>query len=219
MKLPMSVDYREPLVPAETVFDLWMRDELADYVHIPDGWRVEVVEGKVVASPSAAPIHNGIVTVIGDAVALAQHLRSDFPWTKEAGSGLGLGASARGCVPDLMILSADVLKAVHESRTKRFSADEIELVVEITSPGNAEADRRPLEPQHVPSKWNSYAASGIPYYLLVDADPKVARTTLYSIPDEGAAAYLHDESWAFGQTVHLPDPFDLQIDTTSWFTW
>jgi hypothetical protein len=54
---------------------------------------------------------------------------------------------------------------------------------------------------------------------LVDRDPKVAQSTLYSIPSQSAAAYLHEESWGFGETIRLPDPFGVEIATTDWRPW
>lgn len=91
------------------------------------------------------------------------------------------------------------------------------MVVEITSERDAAGDRKPSG--EVMTKWSGYARMEIPYYLLVDRDPKVARTILYSIPDRSAGAYLNEESWAFGETVHLPAPFDLAIRTGSWRPW
>ena len=38
-------------------------------------------------------------------------------------------------------------------------------------------------------------------------------------PDRATGAYIHQESWEFGDTIRLPDPFDLEIDTTHWVTW
>ena len=97
--------------------------------------------------------------------------------------------------------------------------DAIELVAEITSPSTAKTDREPERPPKRENKWQWYARAEVPCYLIVDADPKVMRTTLYSIPDQGSAAYLHKESWAFGETITLPDPFSIEIPTTSWRPW
>jgi hypothetical protein len=69
------------------------------------------------------------------------------------------------------------------------------------------------------TKWSGYAKAEIPYYLLVDRSPKAGRTILYSIPDEGTGAYLHEESWAFGQAIRLPEPFGIEIATDQWQTW
>jgi hypothetical protein len=58
----------------------------------------------------------------------------------------------------------------------------------------------------------------IPYYLLVDRDPKAPLVSLYSVPDHGTGAYLHKDTWKFGETVVL-EHFGVQIDTTGWKPW
>jgi hypothetical protein len=97
--------------------------------------------------------------------------------------------------------------------------DQVELVVEVTSYSNAANDQQPTGRGQGTNKWNGYAGAEIPYYLLVDRSPKVSRSILYSIPDQKLGAYLHQESWAFGETIHLPDPFDLELGTTEWKPW
>jgi hypothetical protein len=97
--------------------------------------------------------------------------------------------------------------------------DQIELVVEVTSPSNADNDRRPQRERAKTTKWSGYARAEIPYYLLIDRDPRVARITLYSIPDQGTGAYLHQEVWEFGHQVRLPEPFGIEIATEAWSRW
>jgi hypothetical protein len=52
--------------------------------------------------------------------------------------------------------------------------------------------------------------------LLVDRDPKCARATLYSIPDQGTKAYLHEATWEFGAPIRLPEPFGIEFTTDVW---
>lgn len=60
---------------------------------------------------------------------------------------------------------------------------------------------------------------GIPYYLLIDQDPRAAQSTLFANPDQSAGEYKHQTSWEFGQTIRLPHPLDLEIRTTDWEPW
>ncbi|MBW8486254.1 Uma2 family endonuclease [Actinomadura parmotrematis] len=208
------------LVPTDAaqVYDLWVDDALDGLFPFPEGSRVEVVEGEVVVSPAPSPAHNGIVMDVSREFHRAEILRPGFPWDVDINSGLTMTGSLKGFVPDLAVLDRDTLRRVRDGRVKKIVAEEVELVVEVTSPRNADTDRRPGA--RLPgNKWSCYAAVGIPYYLLVDRDPQAARSVLYSIPDEGTAAYLHEEEWPFGETVHLPDPFALDIDTTAWLPW
>lgn len=116
------------------------------------------------------------------------------------------------------MLDGEILDAARESEARQPSPDEVELVVEITSPSHPGYDREPT-PQRPVTKWSGYARVEIPYYLLIDRDPKAARITLYSVPDQGSGAYLHQDTWDFGETVRLPDPFDFEISTAKWRPW
>ncbi|NDU72584.1 hypothetical protein GWI34_08080 [Actinomadura sp. DSM 109109] len=89
----------------------------------------------------------------------------------------------------------------------------------MTSPSTAPEDRRPGRRRFVPTKWNGYARVGIPFYLLVDRDPKEARTTLSSSPDTASGEYRESVSWEFGEAIKLPDPFGIEITTDEWEPW
>ncbi|WP_169813978.1 Uma2 family endonuclease [Actinomadura kijaniata] len=214
----VTLHYRDPEAFPDTLFNLWANDRLDDFFPVPEGSKVEVVEGEIIVSPAAPPEHNGFVADIIDSLGDARRDQPDFPWGYDVGSGLVLVGTEKGFVPDLTVLDRQAALSVRRTRAKKLVSDEAEMVVEITSPGNADTDRRPRTRRN-DNKWNSYAASGIPYYLLVDRDPKVARVFLYSIPDEATAAYLHEDSWAFGETIRLPEPLDFEIDTELWEPW
>ena len=93
------------------------------------------------------------------------------------------------------------------------------MVLEVTSRSNAADDRQPALRRSTGTKWNGYAQVGLPYYLLVDRAPRSAQTVLYSDPDPASGAYLHFESWKFGETVRLPEPFGFEIVTDAWRPW
>jgi Uma2 family endonuclease len=204
----------------DTPYALWARGELDDHLHLPDRlFRVEVIGGEIVVSPAPALEHGGIVQDIADSVAEARFGRPGFPWKCIQGTGMDLVGIRDGYVPDLMILEAETLREARQAGVRYLVPDQVELVIELTSPSNANDDRKPAALRPEPTKWNGYARAEIPYYLLVDRDPKAARTTLFSIPDQGTGAYLHEDSWAFGETVVLPDPIGLEIPTVEWTSW
>ncbi|MFF4425875.1 hypothetical protein ACFY04_34745 [Streptomyces sp. NPDC001549] len=63
------------------------------------------------------------------------------------------------------------------------------------------------------AKAAGYAQAGIPLYLLIDAHaPGGATITLYGEP--GNAVYRVLQAGKFGETFHLPAPFDLKPDTS-----
>jgi hypothetical protein len=59
----------------------------------------------------------------------------------------------------------------------------------------------------------------LPYYLLIDRAPLSAQAVLYSDPDPSSGAYLHFESWKFGEAIRLPEPFGIEIGTDRWASW
>jgi Uma2 family endonuclease len=202
-----------------TPHGLFVRGELHDFLHLPcDGTRVEIIGGEVVVSPAPAFGHGGIVQDISDLVAMARVGKQAFPWRCIQVTGLNLVGVEDGYIPDLMFLDAEAFEAARRANVICLVPDEVELAVEVTSPRNAFRDRAPSGDDKV-SKWCGYAKAEIPYYLLIDRDPQVARAVLYSIPDAGAGAYLHQESWAFGEAIRLPEQFGIDIPTADWLTW
>jgi hypothetical protein len=202
-----------------TPHGLFVRGELHDFLHLPnDGTRVEIIGGEVVMSPAPAFGHGKIIQEISDLVAMARVGRPGFPWRCIQVTGLNLIGVEDGYIPDLMFLDVETFDAAGRANVVCLVPDEIELAVEVTSRGNAFRDRAPSGDDKV-SKWCGYAKAEIPYYLLIDRDPQVARAVLYSIPDAGTGAYLHQESWALGEVIRLPEQFGIEIPTADWLTW
>jgi Uma2 family endonuclease len=103
-------------------------------------------------------------------------------------------------IPDLAVVPVDALVAPED----RVPAGEAQLVVEITSQSNANHDRV--------VKHRGYAHAGVELYLLLDPWHSGRPTaTLYGEPDGGAYRVL--DVAEFGETLHLPEPFDLSIRT------
>ncbi|WP_433327286.1 Uma2 family endonuclease [Spirillospora sp. CA-294931] len=206
----------------DTPHAMWVRGELDDFLHLPEGHRAEIIGGKIVVSPAPTIPHGGIIQDISDALTMARASDPDFPWRPLQGADLSFLSAVEGYVPDLVVLDAGLLKEARGAQMSKFSPDQIEMVVEVTSPNGPENDRPPTadrSPQKRITKWTGYARAELPYYLLVDRDPKLARTTLYTIPAQNPSAYLHEETWNFGEMIRLPDPFDIDIDTTDWKPW
>ncbi|MCP9954116.1 Uma2 family endonuclease [Actinomadura madurae] len=204
----------------DTPYNLWVRRELGDYVDAPEGSRIEIIEGEVVVSPAPGIAHGNILRHITRAFDRAEDADPDFPWAAQQGAELELVGLTHGYIPDLVIAAEDLLDAAGDAELSRLMSDEIEMAIEVTSPKGAELDRPPHSaPRRKKNKWSGYARAGVPYYLLVDRSPKAARTTLFSIPDQSVGAYLHQESRDFGEPIHLPEPFGIEIDTGRWRPW
>lgn len=205
----------EMVLPA-TALELWDRGELHDLLNLPhDGTKVEIIDGTIVVTTAPHFGHNSIATQITKAIVLAGGGESS--WEVVQSTGVLFPDVGAGYIPEVVLVESGIFDAATQVNTRRLTAGEIEMAIEITSEGNAASDRK--GPAEAVTKWRGYARMEIPYYLLVDRDPKVARTTLYSIPDPGTGAYLNEDFWAFGEPVHLPEPFDLRIPTDGWNTW
>jgi Uma2 family endonuclease len=204
----------------DTPYAMWVREELTDYLHLPkDGTRVEVVGGEIVVSPGPAVDHNLIIEEIHERFVAARLMNTDFPWRCMQSTDLDLLHIKDGYIPDLVVLDAATLTTASKAKAPDLLAEQVSLVVEVTSPSNATNDRQPTLTHSASTKWNGYARVGIPYYLLVDRDPRRAQAILYSLPDQGAGTYDHLRSWEFGETIRLPKPFDIEIPTGEWDAW
>jgi Uma2 family endonuclease len=201
----------------DTPYGMWLRGELEDYLHLPELFYAEIIDGEIVVSRAPAHGHDQIIESIG--LPFRGRLFNDpaSPWRCSQCTGLDMVGIEQGFLPDLMILDARLYQEA--ARGHRLVSDQIEMVVEVTSPSNAGNDRRPAKGNAKFNKRRDYAKVGIPYHLLVDRDPQQASITLYSIPDSAAGAYLQEESWKFGEVVQLPEHFGVAISTDEWLTW
>lgn len=158
------------------------------------GDRAEIIEGVITPmSPSWA--HENAADLIREQIGPCMRALG-----LRAGSGnLDLPLSENWYIPDLAVVPAELAKT-----EGALLPDQTLLVVEITSPTNADTDRT--------VKRRRYAQYGAPLYLLVDRQERTC--TLFSQPG-GRLGYTRAEGpHPFGTPVHLPEPFDTDLDTT-----
>ncbi|GAA0488126.1 Uma2 family endonuclease [Streptomyces olivaceiscleroticus] len=165
---------------------------------VPEGWKVEIIEGIVTVSPPPDNVHN----VIAERV--HRRLYSVLPedWGVYQTVGASVPSRKGIWIPDLAVIPDDDLLG-GESKTF-VPAAAAKLIVEVTSQSNARNDRI--------AKAAGYARAGVPLYLLVDRFAPAGPTiTLYGEPSDDVYRVL----WAgkFGDEVDLPAPFDLTLDT------
>ncbi|MDL4771481.1 MULTISPECIES: Uma2 family endonuclease [Thermomonosporaceae] len=204
----------------DTPYNLWMRDELFEVLRLPhDGTRVEIIGGEIVVSPGPDYAHNAIVQDVQRAMFAAEVLDPSFPWRAVQTQDLNLSDIHDGYIPDLCVLDEETDRQAREAQLKKVLPRHLELVVEVTSPSNAGDDRRPGLRRSTPTKWNGYARVGIPFYLLVDRQPSLSQTVLFSDPIIESGEYRHQTTWDFGEAIRLPDPFGFEILTAEWEPW
>ncbi|GAA1958948.1 Uma2 family endonuclease [Kitasatospora viridis] len=203
----------------DTPYALWARGELAEYLHVPDdGTRVEVIGGEFVVSPAPVYPHAGILTDISDAFGFAKRIDPGFRWRSVQTVNLDLISIGDGYIPDMVVVDRETDLQSRADEVLHVYPEQLQLVVEVTSQSNARSDREPVLDRR-PTKWSGYARCGVPFYLLVDRDPRRPGVTLFGAPDRAAGRYEVLESWKLGDPLTVPEPFGVEIDTGLWRPW
>ncbi|PWI11023.1 restriction endonuclease [Streptomyces sp. NWU339] len=162
----------------------------------PKPCKVEIIDGLVTVAPFAGNAHQAL------AAGVQQRLYEVIPQDWDVHQWLGTATPSRlGLyVPDLAVVPHRELR---EGDDDFVSASTAELVVEITSPATAHHDRT--------AKAAGYAAAGVPLYLLIDGlAPGGPTVTLHGGPENGVYRSLCAKG--SGESVTLPQPFDLVLD-------
>lgn len=160
---------------------------------LPDGFKAEISGDTIVMMVSPSGIHQRNLLDVRrqlDAHAPGDLLPSEN--TDLVAPGVGMSRN-----PDLTYLPADVL----ETTDNQVPAAAAAIAVELVSPSNPENDWV--------GKVRDYPVMRIPLYLVVDARQKTA--TLFSRPD--GRKYHRREDADFGETLHIPPPFDFDLQT------
>jgi Uma2 family endonuclease len=161
----------------------------------------ELVEGRVVMSPSPIADHNIVVFELGRQLAgqLPSHLRV-LPET-DVNLGLapagGPGFSRR---PDLLIVERAGIARVRRDGAM-LRADEVAIIVEIVSPGSKRT--------HYHVKHDEYADSGIPHYWIVDITEPVS---LVACHQAGEFGYMDASAVTGSFTTDIPFPVKIDLD-------
>ncbi|MYT23864.1 Uma2 family endonuclease [Streptomyces sp. SID7760] len=161
---------------------------------VPEGLKVEIVEGTVYMSPQRDThweIIRRIVRALEDefgmGVKALSDVRIDFP------------GRLNGFAPDVALLSTDATK----DDSAHWRHEDVEFVAEVISKGTAANDYGP--------KKAAYAAAEVPAYLVVD--PYVRRCLLYTQPKDGD--YATETKIPFGDEIDLTGTVvGLVLDTS-----
>ncbi|MEV6777654.1 Uma2 family endonuclease [Streptomyces syringium] len=174
--------------------------ETYEHLEVPEGHRAELIGGEIVISPSPANFHNWLYGNLH--YLLAQEVRQRG-WAVTNTTTVFLPATDERYIPDLLVCPAEAL--LRDPDEWRFAAEDVLLAAEITSPSTARRDRGP--------KIWGFAHSQVPIYLLVDPHDGDGNTTVHTNPD-GEGRYRDLHRVAFGEKLHLPEPFGLDLDTS-----
>ncbi|MGH3912413.1 MAG: Uma2 family endonuclease [Pseudonocardiaceae bacterium] len=188
------------MTAAQSQVTLLTIDEYAALGEVDNGY-TELLEGRVVVSPSPAPQHNYAVSrlLVQLSPQLPEHLDviPDIDVDLQLCPPDGPGWSRR---PDLIISQRSARTRV-SAEGGIIRADEVLVVVEIVSPGSRRTD-------HV-TKRHEYADAGIEHYWIVDLDQPVSLLAHHLAEDFGYADCTTATS-VF--TTTTPFPVQLQLD-------
>ncbi|MFF9775030.1 Uma2 family endonuclease [Streptomyces sp. NPDC013978] len=163
--------------------------------HAPETVWLEFINGKVVVKPMADGNHREMIAWLQRVC--MQH-RPDL-WL-HAESGLKTERYRKGRArADGVLVPVGGLKG-HGEWSESAGAL---MAVEVTSYDSDTNQRDRIE------KPDGCAAAGIPVYLLIDRDD--GSVVVFNQPEGGR--YRHEEKFAFGATVKLPDPVNITLDT------
>ncbi len=168
-----------------------------DYRSLPDdGWRYEVIRGRLFMSPAPRPRHQLSVGELY--LAFRRFLdERDFGRLLLAPIDVKLPQLAQPVQPDLVLIRSERLDIVTDDCIDGVP----DLVVEVLSPSNWMVDRR--------EKYQVYAQARVPEYWIVDPD----RRTIEVFVLEGGSYTLFDRRGAT-ETIRsrLLAGFEVEID-------
>jgi Uma2 family endonuclease len=171
---------------------------IVEELDIPDGYKAELIRGKVIVSPWPKPRY------LRPMRALRLQLEPHAP----EGHGVDVApflfafpVSGRAFGPDLHV--AD--EAAFDAEGRHADGTALSLVAELTSDSTKDADWL--------DKLDTYGRV-VPVYLVLDMH--VQEITVFW--DPSPRGYRSRTTVPFGKPVHVPAPFDVDLDTSPFST-
>ncbi|WBB58594.1 Uma2 family endonuclease [Streptomyces sp. WMMC500] len=169
-----------------------MMFEWLERMPVPEGYKVEIVEGKICMSPQRHT-HWEIT------LAIIEQLRGQYPRKRIASDvRIDYPGYLNGFASDVTALAENAVRG----RRGRWRPQDVEFVAEVISRTTATNDYGP--------KKAAYATAGVPVYLI--ADPYTGKCHLYKVPRDGE--YRSELTLDFGEQIDLTDtPVGLKLST------
>jgi Uma2 family endonuclease len=167
---------------------VWTTDDLDE---LPESQRHhELIDGVLIVPPAPSNVHQTVIWRL--AAALAHGCPSRYDVTQ----GVEIRISTtRSLIPDVVATTAEAA-ARH---TGKFGPHEVVLAVEVISPSSVTMDQI--------TKSALYAQAGIPYYWLVDTEPRIAVRTFRL----DAAYGLYQPTGEFGERIWTEEPWKIDF--------
>ena len=159
----------------------------------------EIIEGRLVVSPVPVLWHEQVCIWLDRCLMRACDEKG---WLIDRAGEIRLPPTSDLIEPDIMVLrDASNLPPLESQRP----LGHVLLVAEVISRSSIREDRE-VKPR-------ACALAGIPLYILVDRFTSPVTVSLFSVP--GPDGYSAINSVPVGQKLHIPDPFDVPLDTGS----
>lgn len=178
-----------PLDPDEEII------ELAVGLPVPEGFRVEVIDGRIIVTRPPDGDHAVSLEEISDALRAAGAKARGLRVLQSIGLCLRPGRKGLA-IPDLVLVDEDFRD--HPLPHDCYPPGVFHLVVEVTS-SNWRDD---LE-----SKAVAYATVGVPHYLVVDREHR--KVVVFSRPHDGA--YRGTVGYLPGEEAEIPGPVPCAV--------
>jgi Uma2 family endonuclease len=150
-------------------------------MHIPEGFKTEIVEGGIFVTPQR-DTHWEIIA------AIYEQLRTKYPRQRvKSDVRIDYPGHLNGFASDVVALSEDARK----DDKGHWRHQDVEFVAEVISRDTARNDHGP--------KKAAYAAAEVPVYLIVD--PYTGTWHLHTLPKDGA--YRGELTLDFGEEIDL----------------
>lgn len=166
--------------------------ELVERMPVPEGYKVEIVEGTVYMSPQRDTHWDTIYDIL-------DQLRARYPRRRlKSDVRIDYAGNLNGFASDVIALAEGATK----NEKGRWHPRDVEFVGEVISKSTAANDYGP--------KKAVYATAGVPVYLIVD--PYTAKCHVHTLPKDGA--YHVETTLDFGVDVDLTGtPAGLKLAT------
>ncbi|GAA2714912.1 MULTISPECIES: Uma2 family endonuclease [Streptomyces] len=189
------IDEAEP----KTEFEQLCHDLEQANDDLPVGYRAEIIGGNIVMSPWSKGRYLSTLR------SLLKQLEPHAPAGHEALLSPNLYVfpqQERGYGPDLHVADTEAIEAVDGIL---LPGSALSLVAEQTSPSTRKTD--------LTDKVSVYGKGEVPVYVLIDMAQGTVTVYHDPTPEEGYRAHTQVK---FGDKVHIPAPFDFELDTEGW---
>lgn len=155
--------------------------ERLEQMHIPEGYKVEIVEGTIYMAPQRGTHWETIADIY-------EQLRTRYPRKRVLSDvRIDFPGYLNGFASDLVALAEEATK--NDKNQPRYQ--DIEFVAEVISQSTGKNDYGP--------KKTAYALAEVPVYLI--ADPYLGRCRVFTDPQDGD--YKVDLTVAYGMPIDL----------------